>query len=239
MDAISVAIGLLLGIAVTSISSVLWHRSRLRVLTERLSAREQELSDARVEKERACDRLRASEESVTALTDELARACTEKERLNVHSRGLEESLSAQRREFSDVSRQREQEHKEAMDRLSAEFKAEKAEAYSEGVQAGDRATRMLTVTVFPYVYMRKVNEKVFWTKKKVEIGYRYQLFAANLPCLDPKDIPLETSEEEELDDAMVEIATKRAIELVKTVLPLAGPLGSLFRIADQVLVENR
>lgn len=71
----------------------------------------------------------------------------------------------------------------------------------------------LTLVTYPYKEEQGENGVLF-DERRVEIGYRYQLFVNGTPCFQPHVITTDTLTKKDINGERIEYAMKRATEMV-------------------------
>ncbi len=88
----------------------------------------------------------------------------------------------------------------------------------------------LEISVEPYTTEVKADFALF-KKKKIEYGYRYQLFIKGIPCLQPVSVPLNVVEETEVDKNFIFEAVAKAISL-------PGSAGKFLKMSRKLLEKK-
>ncbi|WP_334107676.1 hypothetical protein [Methylobacillus sp.] len=71
-------------------------------------------------------------------------------------------------------------------------------------------------SVVTYPYKEEVgSDGVFSDDRKMEIGYKFQLFVNGIPCFDAHKIPVETLQKKEVRLDKIEAATKSVANIIE------------------------
>lgn len=71
----------------------------------------------------------------------------------------------------------------------------------------------LTLVTYPYKEEHGENGMIF-DERRVEIGYKYQLFVNGAPCFQPHIVPTDTLTKKDINGERIDYAIKRATEIV-------------------------
>jgi len=71
----------------------------------------------------------------------------------------------------------------------------------------------LSVVMFPYKEEHGENG-FFSDERRAEIGYKYQIFVAGVPCFDPHKIPIDVLSKKQVTPEKIEYAMQTAFDLV-------------------------
>lgn len=90
-----------------------------------------------------------------------------------------------------------------------------------------RLTYKEQLSVVTYPYKEETgNDGFISDHRKVEIGYKYQLFIKGMPCFTAHKMPVETLERKQISPEKIEAATNAALTLIDQLVKLHPAIKS-------------
>lgn len=96
----------------------------------------------------------------------------------------------------------------------------------------------LTLVTYPYKEEHGENGVIF-DERRVEIGFKYQLFVNGTPCFQPHVVPTETLTKKEINEERIGNALQKATDMVMQLSELHPKIKALKSGSDVAATVNK